>query len=153
MKDKDLEFVVRHYRHDTFSTSAAWKRLGIGRGTARRLYLRIAASAAIVLALGSTAAILINTIGTDTPKEERPVPAATATPLPATPEAVRVIDFSDAPLATVVEKIESTYGIKVEGMSEKNKDIRLTLRYEGNAADLLEAINDILGTHLTIKSL
>ena len=52
----------------------------------------------------------------------------------------------------VVEKINETYNVKVTGLPESPEEYRLSLHYEGTASDLVETINEILGTELTVKN-
>jgi hypothetical protein len=72
----------------------------------------------------------------------------TSTPASAQADRVIVIEFTDAPLTDVVARIEAEYGVKVENVSAET--YKLTLRYEGNAADLIDTINELLNTNLTI---
>lgn len=60
------------------------------------------------------------------------------------------LEFTDSPLPEVVKSIEQTYGVTIEGYDE-NSELRLTLSYEGTAADIVETINLTLGTELKIK--
>ena len=61
----------------------------------------------------------------------------------------RKIEFTDAPLADVVKEIERVYEVHVVNVPEMG-DYRLTLSYEGTAKDLVETINELLGTSLGI---
>lgn len=74
------------------------------------------------------------------------------TPAVETPAATEVkkIEFADAPLARVVEEIERVYNVKVTNLPAGG-DYRLTLSYEGTAEDLVETINDLLGTSLAVE--
>ncbi len=64
---------------------------------------------------------------------------------------VKVIDFENAPLPEVVEKIESVYNVRVGQLPEAPEKYVLTLRYEGTPTDLVAIINDILGTQMTVE--
>ena len=64
---------------------------------------------------------------------------------------VRAIDFDDTPLPVVVARIREVYGVDVAGMPADAAKYRLTLHYEGNVADLVESINEILGTQMTVE--
>ena len=55
------------------------------------------------------------------------------------------------PLSSVVAEIENAYNVEISGLDETDRDQRLTLSYEGNAAELVSAINEILGTQLTVE--
>ena len=63
---------------------------------------------------------------------------------------VRVIDFEEAPLTDVVEKIREVYGVEVVGLPANPGQYTLSLHYEGSAIDLVETINDILDTDMTV---
>lgn len=75
-----------------------------------------------------------------TPSTEKTAPVAE----------VKKIEFVDAPLSRVVEEIESVYSVKVTNVPVDG-DYRLTLSYEGTAEDLVETINDLLGTRLAVE--
>lgn len=147
MDEKDIKFVARHYRKGAFSADKAWSLLGIGhRGWWSRS--RIAAAVAAVVVLGATAAIVIRHYQ-PTPKQEI---ATTDEPsLESRMEAVKVIEFDNAPLSAVAEEIRKVYGIEVAGLPSDSDSLRLTLRYEGNVRGLIENINEILDTNLSIK--
>lgn len=59
------------------------------------------------------------------------------------------IEFHDAPLKDVASDIERVYDVKINNVPAG--DIRLTISYEGTAADAVETINDLLGTNLTVS--
>lgn len=147
MNDKDLRFVARHYRKGAFSADKAWSKLGIGRrGWWSRS--RIAAAVAAIVVLGATAAIVIRQYE-PTPKQEITVNAEPS--FETRMEAVKVIEFDNAPLPAVTEEIKKVYGIEVAGLPTDSDSVRLTLRYEGNVRGLIENINEILDTNLSIK--
>lgn len=81
------------------------------------------------------------------PTEQVGMPAAES---PAPVMEVKKIEFADAPLARVVDEIESVYNVRVTNVPVEG-DYRLTLSYEGTAEDLVEAINDLLGTGLAVE--
>lgn len=58
------------------------------------------------------------------------------------------IEFKDAALKDVVNKIEEVYQVKIENIPES--DVRLTLSYEGTAEELIEVINEIAGTDFKV---
>ena len=64
---------------------------------------------------------------------------------------VRAIDFENAPLPKVVERIREVYGVEVTGLPENPEEYVLSLHYEGNVNTLLESINEILDTKLKVK--
>lgn len=151
-KDKNsIDFVARHYRHGAFSVSEGRRALGLGRRWSRRA-LNIAASVAVVVALTATAAVIISRHDYDSkPAKETSPTMQTAPETRVAPErVVRVIEFDDAPLTDVVARITEVYGVAINGLTDESGTKRLTLRFEGNAEDLVASINELLGTELVI---
>ena len=145
---KSLDFVLQHYRTDAFRKDEVFLRAGML--SRRRRRLGIAAAAAGVLVASAAIYTYVSAPGA-TPGASTTVEAPAPAPaVPDTAREVRRIEFTDAPLARVVEEIEDVYGVKVEGL-DPGDDNRLTLSYEGTAADLLATINDLLGTNLSVK--
>lgn len=141
-ENEEFGFVARHYVKGRFSAEKAWRRLDMVKS---RNWLRISAAAAGVLIMLSASAYLAYDTyfaGADVQDvETEQQPSA---------QAIRVIDFEDATLTQVVERIEAVYGVTVTNVPENAQDYKLSLRYEGNVYDLLETINDILSTDLTV---
>ena len=146
-----FHFVVRFYRPGAFRADrnpsgilyispvkSWWRRYGI------------AASFAGVALLAS--AIVIGYYASHESPSAAPMVEETTT-RPVSPagaeEKIQRIEFTDVPLRQVVAKIEEVYGVKIEGL-EPGDTHRLTLSYEGTATDLVDTINDTLGTNLTI---
>ena len=145
MKDnKDLDFVTQHYRHGRFDTAAGWRRLGIA-ATLRRHMLRVAAAVAATVILSATAVVLYRGYSGRSVQPST-VQASAVSPL----AEVRVIDFENAPLTEVIDRIEAVYGVRVENLPDSPGDYVLSLHYEGTPADLIAVINDILGTAMTV---
>ena len=106
----------------------------------------MAAAVAALVVLGASAAVFIYVNGTPVPAPEVPAVAAPAK------DALRIvhrIEFTDASLDEVVDAVERTYGVKVGNVTPCEQ--RLTLSYDGNAADLIGIINEILGTRMTVS--
>lgn len=144
MDDKEIGFIARHYREGMFSVKNGWRRLGIGMSVRMRRY-RIAAAVSAVVVLSASAAIIYHEYrGESEPQHVQTV--QTVNPM----AEVKVIDFENAPLPEVVEKIESVYGVKVMGMPESPEHYELSLHYEGTPTDLISTINEILGTQMTV---
>lgn len=144
MKDKEVDFIARHYIRGKFSVDSAWRRLGIAPSFRLRRF-RVAAAAAVAVILSATAAIIYREYRMDDAVRQT-APAITASPL----AEVRVIDFENAPLPDVIREIESVYAVKVEDIPETPESYTLSLHYEGTPADLISVINDILETHMTV---
>ncbi|MDE6395891.1 MAG: DUF4974 domain-containing protein [Muribaculaceae bacterium] len=149
MKNKNsIDFVSRHYRRNAFDVAEGWKRLGIKRF--RWSAFKVAASVGALIAVSATAAILFKEFRqpeTTTPEKPETVPTETASPL----MAVKAIDFDNTPLPEVLRKIEATYSVRVVNLPDDAESIRLSLHYTGNAVDLVETINELLETELTVE--
>lgn len=145
MENKEIDFISRRYKKGRFSSDSGWQRLGIVQSSKWRIY-RVAAAVAATVILSATAAIVYNEYSMDEiPQQTAPVKAVN--PL----VQVKVIDFENAPLPEVIKKIESVYGIKIEGIPESPEQYVLSLHYEGTPTDLISVINDILETKMTVK--
>lgn len=148
MEDKEIKFIAQHYRAGRFNSREGWRRLGIDRGRNLRAW-RIAAAAAALVAISATATFIYNTYSYNAES-----PRAMQEEIFSTDEqlyVVRAIDFDDTPLPVVVARIREVYGVDVAGMPADAAKYRLTLHYEGNVADLVESINEILGTQMTVE--
>lgn len=148
-KRDDIDFIARHYRHGRFSVNDGWKRLGID-SPSRLRPIRTAAAIAVAVVMTAAAALIYHNyqpIGNDTTPE-----APTCVENINTGAGIaKIIDFENTPLTQVVEQIERVYEVKVTGMPADAGTYRLSLHYEGTAADLLETINEILGTDLKLE--
>lgn len=140
-----MEFVTRHYRTGAslptrrFATVIGWRRPAIAASIAAGV---LAASAAYFVYFKGNA-----------PSEApaaAPVEATAAPQVEAPTLRVERIEFADVPLGRVALEIESVYGVKLSPLSEAEASQRITLSYEGTAADLVATINSLLGTDITI---
>lgn len=146
MKNKEVDFIAHRYKKGRFSPDAGWHRLGIAPVSKWRRY-RVAAAVAATVILSATATILYREYRMeDVPQQTMPVKTQTISPL----AEVKVIDFENTPLSEVVKKIESVYGVKVEGVPASPEGYVLSLHYEGTPTDLISVINEILGTQMTV---
>lgn len=144
--EKEIEFVAKHYRKGSFSVEKAWTSLGIVTTTKWRRFRAAAAVAAIVV-ISATAAVFYNQYSQASGQAE--VINEELTPAP--DKVVRVIDFEEASLPTVVDKIKDVYGVTVTNLPENAENYKLSLRYEGTAEDLVSTINEILETKMAIE--
>lgn len=148
MKDnKEINYIAKHYQEGRFAVEPALRRI---RPEALRRWspVRIAAALAAAVVLSATAAVLVHN---DFFMDSKPTVEQETTESVAAEAVVRVIDFEEAPLPEVVEKIKEVYGVEVAGVPENADGYVLSLHYEGSATDLLETINDILETDMTVK--
>ena len=144
-ENKDIRFIARHYRKGLFAVEPALRRIK-GTRSAWWTRTRIAAACAVAAILTATAAIFVHN---DYFSQHEPS-ADTAQPAISAAQVVRVIDFEGAPLTDVVAKIREVYGVEIVGLPADPDQYTLSLHYEGSALDLVETINDILDTDMTV---
>ncbi len=142
---EDILYIARRYRKGKFSADRGWRRLGIA-PSFRLRRLRVAASLGGLIILSATAAIIYRQYSA--PDE---LPAVVQPANSAGAAEVKVIDFENTPLTEVVAKIREVYGVEIDGLPDDAAECRLSLHYEGTAADLVDTINEILDTHITVK--
>ena len=144
--DEDISFVARHYKKGLFNPEKALKKLR----PAKKWWSasKIVAASFLFIVLGATATFLIRqnylidkTEFIETNLEDIQAPEYV----------VRVIDFDDTPLPVVVDEINLVYGVEITNLPTDAGSYHLSLHYEGSAVDLIETINDILGTHMLIR--
>lgn len=149
MQDKDIDFVVSHFREDALSPESNWRRFRAIVGLRRRR-ASVAAAVAAIIVVSATAAVF-------TYKELSAPPIGTETPHElfvddvAPPDHTKLMVFEATGLSEVVVRIEEEYGVTIVNVPSNADDYVLTLRYEGTPEELIEAINEILGTHLRVE--
>ncbi len=147
-REESLQFVVSHYRHDAFNASRDWRALGLDR---RPWLLRHAAAVAMWgVALAACAAVAVWMLSpAPAPAPAAPVPAEKAIPAaPASHNESRRIEFTDASFSEVAQAVEKVYGVRLADLPDSSE--RISLCYEGSAADLVETLNSLFGCHLRI---
>lgn len=144
MAKKEIDFIAKRYRKGRFDIKAGWTRLSVAPMSRWKIY-RVAAAVAATIVISATAAILYMDYKAADSTQPTVEPQAIS-PL----TEVKVIDFENAPLGDVVESIESVYNVHVENMPGQDEEYTLSLHYEGNPMELIEIINGILGTQMTV---
>ncbi|MDE5882579.1 MAG: hypothetical protein K2H60_12690 [Muribaculaceae bacterium] len=151
MTDKfkeSLEFVVKYYRRDAFRPDDELFRVVPVR---RPWWRRTAIAASVAIGVLAASAFLYVNLTRVSSEPQMPEQTMTAPEVKEKVETeVKRIEFKDATLRQVAEAIEDTYGVEVVGI-DSNSEIKLTLSYEGTADDLVETINELLGTSLRIN--
>lgn len=147
--DDSVDFVASHWKEGAFDERKA----RIAAGIPVRLFpwrAVVAVSVGVIMAAGAVAAF----IGVGLWQDRKPVenvgvesPAVIGEPISA--ETIQHIEFEDAPLADVVDEVESVYGVRIG--NEPSGDYRLTLSYDGSAAELVDVINELLCINLVIE--
>lgn len=144
MDEKEIKFIAERYRSGRFSADKGWKRLGIRPMSIWRKY-RVAAAVAAAVVITASAVVMYEMNSVQT------APQQVVAPTVVKDNVIKVIDFENASLTTVVERIKEVYGVDVVGLPESPDDYTLSLHYEGTAVDLVETINEILGTNLKVE--
>lgn len=147
----EISFIARFYRPGAFNTLTAWRSMKTVVSFSHRRW-SIVAAVTLLVAFSAAAAVLIHRYVADTTVQ---APAS----VPAMPDNApgkvdgleKNIDFDNAPLPAVVERIKEVYGVEVAGLPTDAQSYRLTLHYEGNAFELVETINELLDTNLAIE--
>lgn len=142
-----LQFVTRFYSPGALRPDDSF----ITKGLPFLKRHAVAASIIGVTLLAAAAVSTYLTLNTTTPQAEIQKTETTVSQIEETPRAdtVKEMKFNDAPLSKVVKAIEEAYGVKVTGKTEGQPS--LTLSYKGTAEDLVAAINDLLGTNLSVE--
>ena len=147
MDEKDIDFIADHYSDDIFSPETGWRKFRSALGLRRRRY-GVAAAVAAIIAVTATAAIvgyehqLKDTVTVKSEVETSGAPEV---------EETRVLVFDHTRLTDVVETVETEYSVEIGNIPANSDEYELTLRYEGTPLELIEAINEILGIHLTLS--
>ena len=143
--EQELDFVSSFYREDAFRPNARFRTAPAFR---RRRIIRWAAASLVAVSLGAGAVVAYRSL--ETPRQTEHPTAPSSTPASAdNASAVKRIEFTDTPLSRVAEEVEKVYGVELENLP--TADTRLTISYTGDAADCVEAINEILGSSIRIK--
>ena len=145
--DESLSFVARNYRQGKFSVARAWQRTGIG---SRPWWQRGGSVAAVAAGVALVASACIYTwMSPDRNRVESAEPASVESQITASPSVTARIEFADESLANVVKEIERTYSVSVDNVPDD--DLRVTLSFEGDAADLISVLNELFGINLELR--
>lgn len=142
-----LRFVTRFYSPGALRPDESFITEGLPFWKRHAVAASIIGVALLAAAAASTYLVLNHT----QPQPDIQKTETTISPIEDTPkqDTVKEMKFEDTPLPEVVKAIEKAYGVKVAGMTEGQPN--LTLSYKGTAEDLVAAINDLLGTNLTVE--
>ncbi len=144
---EEVIYVAKRYSKGKFSVDQGWKRLNI-KPAFKWNSLKIAVAIASFVVLSSTAAIIYHQYD----NKHTSADAIEERVQPTTPVAViKVIDFEDVQLPTVISKIKEVYGVDVINVPENAENYRLSLHYEGNVVELVATINEILQIKMAVK--
>ena len=145
--EKEVGYIAKYYKEGLFNSVRALRKI---KPVLRKVWTlpRIAAASCIIIVLGATAGLLIkNSYYSEKPTETiqpevREIPMESIS---------KVIDFDDTPLPVVIDQINIVYNVEITNIPTNADNYRLSLHYEGNAEDLIESINEILGINLEIE--
>ena len=146
--DESIDFVASHY-DGSLLPQPGWQRFSHTHHTSwLRRNVAAACIGAAILVASAASIYYISTSENSPVSENKEVTTISNAPAYEHYKIVK-IQFADAPLSDVVAEIEKAYGVKVSNLPQK--ETRLTISYEGNAYDVIETINELLGTNLTIE--
>lgn len=146
--NKDIDFVASRYIRGKFSAKDGWARLELSPQTVWWKRTRVAAAIGGLIFLSAAAAVVYHQYSFHSANEiELPQPAENIAP----EFVVKTIDFENVALPIVVERIREVYDVEVVNIPDNADELKLSLHYEGNAIDLVDTINDILGTQMSVK--
>lgn len=143
---EEIVYIAKRYQKGSFEVNKGWKRLDIA-PSLKWKRMRAAAIIASAIAISATAGIVFYQYNKPSKQETQQTTEKTISKK----EVVKVIDFENTDLPTVISKIKEVYGVEILNIPDNAEDYRISLRYEGNAVDLIATINDILDTQMTVK--
>lgn len=141
-----VDFVARHYRHGAFSVSHAWRQCHVRPWWKPTRAVAAVGACVFLIASACVYTWIVPEFGQSGPdsvqvdRVDHSVPSV---------HGVVKIEFNDESLAVVVAEIERVYGVKVLNVPER--EYRVTLSYEGTASDLIDTLNELLGTDMQIR--
>lgn len=144
--EENIQFVTRYYLDDTLLPGRGWRLFRASHGISA--FRRNVAAAAVGLIVLTASAAVYFMRQDATPGGEQAVSAPSTTVVLA--EKTQKIEFRDASLKNVVAEIERIYDVRITGVPEQ--DIKVTISYEGTAADVVGALNDLFDLNLTVES-
>lgn len=146
--NREISFVAKYYKEGLFNADKTLRKI---KPALRKIWTwqKIAAVSCIIVTMGASAAFLIHDYYISEPRQNNI--EETAAPIPTSKSISKVIDFDDTPLPIVIEQISLVYGVEISNIPIDAENYRLSLHYEGNASDLIETINEILGINLKIN--
>ena len=147
MYDKEIDFIADYYNDNIFSPENGWRKFRSAIGLSRKKY-GIAAAVAAIIAVSSTAAIIVYEIQSN---KTNAVECVSQKGVAADHGDIRVLAFDHTKLTDVIEIVETEYSVEIGNIPANSNDYELTLRYEGSPSELIEAINEILGIQLTLS--
>ncbi len=143
---EEIAYIARRYQKGSFEVEKGWKRLDIA-PSLKWKRMRAAAIIASAVVLSATAGLVIYQYN-QPPQQEtqqnivKPISKK---------EVVKVIDFENTALPTVISKIKEVYGVEILNIPKNAEEYKISLHYKGNAVDLITTINDILDTQMTVE--
>ncbi len=146
MDDKEIDFIAKRYRSGLFSEDRGWNRLNVHTGVRWRRF-KIAAAITSVILISATAALIYQQYTLKSERETVEEQFIQVTPT----NVIKVIDFENASLPEVISRIKEVYGVDVINLPENADTFYLSLHYEGNVLTLVDTINEILETQMTVR--
>ena len=148
--EESLRFVTRHFEEDTLLPRTGWQQFSVSHHISSSLRRNVAAACIGAVVFAAAASIYYFNTRPDIPATVEKVNVQPTETAVAPEMRIERIEFHDAPLKDVVAEIERIYGVTIGNVPDK--DMRLTISYEGTAQDVVETINDLLNLNLTVSS-
>lgn len=143
---EEIAYIARRYQKGSFEVEKGWKRLDIA-PSLKWKRMRAAAIIASAIVLSATAGLVIYQYNQPSQQETQ---QNIVKPI-SKKEVVKVIDFENTALPTVISKIKEVYGVEILNIPKNAEEYKISLHYKGNAVDLITTINDILDTQMTVE--
>lgn len=144
--EENIQFVTRYYLDDTLLPGRGWRLFRASHGISA--FRRNVAAAAVGLIVLTASAAVYFMQQDATPSGEQAASTPSTTVILA--EKTQKIEFRDATLNKVVAEIERIYDVRITGVPEQ--EIKVTISYEGTAADVVGTLNELFDLNLTIES-
>lgn len=146
--EESVKFVAQNFEEGSLLPRKGWQRFRLAHRISN-FRRNIAAACIATIVLAASASIYYLSSATSETESNETFSHSSVETTETTAEKTVKIEFKDTPLKQVVAEIEQAYDVTVDNVPEE--EIRLTISYEGTASDVVETINDLLNTNLTIS--
>ncbi len=144
----DFQFVVHHFKEGTLLPQKGWQRFKLLHHISTFKRNIAAASIAAVVLAASASIYYISTADSDSETSTTITNIGSEQSASSSEVRIAKIQFQNAHLSEVVAEIERVYDVTISNLPKE--DIKVTISYEGSAEDVVETINELFDTQLTI---
>ena len=149
IKEESLKFVAGHFKEGALLPREGWRRFKLTHHLST-FGRKFAAACAVAVVLAASASIyFFSSYESHTESNENITDIRIDDKKPMDVK-ISKIQFNNAPLKDVVAEIERVYDVTIKNVPDE--EIMVTISYEGTASDVVETINDLFNTNLTISS-